>query len=74
VALASDSALGKIEKVILPPESESAPARGIAEVVLNPVAPAIANAVTHAIDVRFRDLPITAENVRNALEKTRTKA
>jgi CO/xanthine dehydrogenase Mo-binding subunit len=72
VALAGDSALGKIEKVILPPESESAPARGIAEVVLNPVAPAIANAVTHAIDVRFRDLPITAENVRNALEKTRT--
>ena len=72
VALAGDSALGKIEKVILPPESETAPARGIAEVVLNPVAPAIANAVTHAIDVRFRDLPITAEKVRNALEKTRS--
>ena len=72
VALAGDSALGKIEKVILPPESETAPARGIAEVVLNPVAPAIANAVTHAIEVRFRDLPITAEKVRNALEKTRS--
>ena len=72
VALAGDSALGKIEKVILPPESETAPARGIAEVVLNPVAPAIANAVTHAIEVRFRDLPITAEKVRNALDKARS--
>jgi CO/xanthine dehydrogenase Mo-binding subunit len=40
-------------------------------VVLNPVAPAIANAITHAIDVRFRDLPITAEKVRNALDKMR---
>ena len=72
VALAGDSALGKIEKVILPPESETAPARGIAEVVLNPVAPAIANAVTHAIEVRFRDLPITAEKVRNALDIKRS--
>lgn len=67
VALAGDVALGRIEKVILPPESDDAPARGIAEVVLNPVAPAIANAVTHAIDVRFRDLPITAESVLKAL-------
>ncbi|NBT45370.1 MAG: xanthine dehydrogenase family protein molybdopterin-binding subunit [Gammaproteobacteria bacterium] len=72
VALAGDSAIGKIEKVILPPESTSAPARGIAEVVLNPVAPAIANAVTHAIEVRFRDLPITAEKVRNALDIKRS--
>ena len=67
VALAGDVALGRIEKVILPPESDDAPARGIAEVVLSPVAPAIANAVTHAIDVRFRDLPITAESVLKAL-------
>lgn len=72
VALAADVAVGRIEKVILPPESKDAPARGIAEVVLNPVAPAIANAVTHAIDVRFRDLPITAENVRNAVTHLRT--
>jgi CO/xanthine dehydrogenase Mo-binding subunit len=71
VALAGDSAVGKVEKVIFPPESKTAPARGIAEVVLNPVAPAIANAITHAIDVRFRDLPITAEKVRNALDKMR---
>lgn len=69
VALADDSAVGKIEKVILPPESKDAPARGIAEVVLNPVAPAIANAVTHAIGIRFRDLPISAGTVLNALKQ-----
>ena len=72
VALSGDVALGRIEKVILPPESDHAPARGIAEVVLNPVAPAIANAVTHAIGIRFKELPITAEAVRTALANERT--
>lgn len=74
VALAGDVALGRVEKVILPPESENAPARGIAEVVLNPVAPAIANAVTHAINVRFQALPITPEAVRAALGQARTSS
>ena len=71
VALAKDCAIGRIEKVILPPESPDAPARGIAEVVLCPVAPAIANAVFHAIGKRFRDLPITPDMVRAALDEKR---
>ena len=72
VALARDCAIGRIEKIILPPESPDAPARGIAEVVLCPVAPAIANAVAHAIGKRFHDLPITPEKVRAELGATRS--
>ena len=63
VPLAADVAVGKIEKVIFPPETPDAPARGIAEVAMVAVAPAIANAVAHATGVRIRDLPITAEKV-----------
>src|SRR5262249_38587779 len=48
VPLAADCAVHAVEHVILPPESPDAPARGIAEVALCPVAPAIANAVAHA--------------------------
>jgi CO/xanthine dehydrogenase Mo-binding subunit len=66
VPLMRDVALGKVEYVILPPESDDAPARGIAELGQIPVPPAIANAVAHATGVRFRHLPITAEDVRIA--------
>lgn len=66
VPLAGDCAVGRIEKIILPPESPDAPARGIAEVTSCPIAPAVANAVAHATGVRFRELPITADKVRAA--------
>ncbi len=66
VPLSADVALGRVETVILPPESNDAPARGISEVGLVPVAPAIGNAVSHATGVRFRQLPLTAEHVRAA--------
>lgn len=66
VPLSADVALGRVETVILPPESDDAPARGIAEVAMVPIAPAIANAVAHATGVRFRKLPITADDVRSA--------
>ena len=71
VALAGDVALGKIDKIILPPETPNAPARGIAEVVLNPVTPAVANAVAHATGVRFKNLPITPDKVREAFNQMR---
>jgi len=66
VPLSGDVALGRVEKVILPPESDDAPARGIAELGMLAVPPAISNAVSHATGVRFRRLPITAEDVRAA--------
>lgn len=69
VPLAHHCAVGKIHKVILPPISSNDPARGIAEAAACPVAPAIANAVSNALGVRFRDLPITPEKVLAALKK-----
>lgn len=67
VPLAADCAIDRIEKVILPPESPDAPARGIAEVAFCSVAPAVANAVAHATGKRFYALPITPDAVRAAL-------
>jgi putative selenate reductase molybdopterin-binding subunit len=43
-------------------------AKAVAEIPINGVAPAIANAVYNAIGVRFRDLPITPEKVLMALK------
>lgn len=64
VALAGDCAIAATEKVILPPESPDAPARGMGEVALNCVPPAVANAIAHATGRHFRELPITAEKIR----------
>ncbi|MGB3540506.1 MAG: molybdopterin cofactor-binding domain-containing protein [Mesorhizobium sp.] len=52
---------------ILPPLSETDPPKGIAEVVMIAVVPALANAIAHAIGKRFYDLPITPEKIRGAL-------
>jgi xanthine dehydrogenase YagR molybdenum-binding subunit len=42
-------------------------ARGIGEIGITGVAPAIANAVYHATGVRVRDLPITPDKLLHAL-------
>lgn len=52
---------------ILPPLSETDPPKGIAEVVMIAVVPALANAVAHAIGHRFHELPIRPERIREAL-------
>ena len=64
VALSGDCALHHVEKIIIPPDSTDPSPRGIAELVMIPVPPAISNAVTHAIGHRFRSLPITPDRVR----------
>jgi CO/xanthine dehydrogenase Mo-binding subunit len=38
---------------------------------MNPTAPAIANAIFNAVGVRITNLPITPEEVLNALKKKR---
>ena len=43
-------------------------AKSMGEAVLNPVAPAIANAVYNAIGVRINSLPLNAERVFNTLK------
>ena len=42
-------------------------AKGMAECCINPVAPALANALEDATGVRFRDLPLTPERIYHRL-------
>jgi CO/xanthine dehydrogenase Mo-binding subunit len=44
-------------------------AKGLGEPAMVPTAPAIANAIYHAIGIRFRQLPITREKVFEAIQK-----
>ncbi len=43
-------------------------AKGVGEPGLVPVAPAIANAIYHAVGIRIRDLPITAEKIMASIK------
>lgn len=52
---------------ILDPLSASDAPKGIAEVVMIAVVPAIANAIAHATGKRFYELPITPEKILEAL-------
>ncbi|MEO6278774.1 molybdopterin cofactor-binding domain-containing protein [Roseateles sp.] len=65
VALSADVPLGRLGITTLP--SDEATAKGIAEAVLCPIAPAIGNAIAHATGRRFRSLPITAREIGRAL-------
>jgi CO/xanthine dehydrogenase Mo-binding subunit len=51
----------------LPPLSDSEPPKGMAEVVVIPIIPAILNGIAHAIGHRFRTLPVTPEQISKAL-------
>ncbi len=66
VALAGDVPLERLNLNILPTTETTG--KGIAEAVLCPIAPAIGNAVASATGKRFRSLPITAANIREALK------
>ena len=52
---------------VLPALSDTDPPKGMAEVVMIAVVPAIANAVAHATGHRFRELPITPDKVLAAI-------
>jgi CO/xanthine dehydrogenase Mo-binding subunit len=62
--------VGRAQAIILESGTGLGPfgAKGIGEPSLSAVAPAIANALTDAIGIRFHELPITAEKVVMALE------
>jgi CO/xanthine dehydrogenase Mo-binding subunit len=64
---AKDVAVWAQTAEVLPPISDSDPPKGMAEVAMIPVVPAIANAVAHAIGTRFYETPITAARVREVL-------
>jgi CO/xanthine dehydrogenase Mo-binding subunit len=65
VALSADLPLARMGITPLPTGETTA--KGIAEAVLCPIAPAIGNAIAHATGKRFRALPITAADIARAL-------
>jgi len=64
---ASEVAVWHQSGELLPPLSETDPSKGIAEVVMIPIVPAIVNAIHHATGQRFYQLPVTAEKIREKL-------
>jgi CO/xanthine dehydrogenase Mo-binding subunit len=71
VALSGDVPIDNLRLELLPPATETAPAKGIAEAVLCPIAPAIANAITDATGFVFTQLPITARAIRERWSQER---
>jgi nicotinate dehydrogenase subunit B len=54
-----------IDAVIVEPDG--APALGAGECAAGPIAAAIANAISHALGIRVRDLPLTSERIASAI-------
>jgi CO/xanthine dehydrogenase Mo-binding subunit len=64
---ASDVAVWNQTADVLAARSDKDPPKGMAEVVVIGILPAVANAVAHAIGHRFYEMPITPEKIRGAL-------
>ncbi len=67
IARSSDLPVHALEVEVLPPVAPNEPPKGMAEVVMIPVVPAILNAIHDAIGTRFRALPVTPDDIRRAL-------
>ncbi len=67
LARGSDLPLGSLEIEILPPLSPKEPPKGMAEVVMIPVVPALLNAIFDATGHRFASLPVTADRIKGVL-------
>ena len=67
VARASDLPLKDLEIEVLPPLSPSDPPKGMAEVVMIPIIPAILNAIYEATGHRFQSLPVTSAMLKVVL-------
>jgi CO/xanthine dehydrogenase Mo-binding subunit len=67
VARGSDLPLRDLEIEMLPPLTPDEPPKGLAEVVMIPVVPAILNAIFDATGRRFQSLPVTQTMLKGAL-------
>ena len=67
VARGSDLPLHDLEIEVLPPVTPDEPPKGIAEVVMIPVVPALLNAIFDATGHRFRSLPVTQSMLKGVL-------
>ena len=67
VPLATDVGVWEMESTILPPLGENDQPKGIAEVVMIPIIPAIVEALYQITQKRFYHLPVTAQDIKEAL-------
>ncbi|MGF1791412.1 molybdopterin-dependent oxidoreductase [Photobacterium profundum] len=67
VPLAKHVGVWNLTHTILPPLSDTDPSKGIAEVVMIPIVPALVEAIYQASGARFYHLPITAKEIKKAL-------
>jgi CO/xanthine dehydrogenase Mo-binding subunit len=67
VARGSDLPLRDLEIEMLPPLTPDEPPKGMAEVVMIPVVPAILNAIFDATGRRFQSLPVTPTMLKGAI-------
>ena len=67
VARATDLPLNGIEIEVLPPLEPTEPPKGIAEIVMIPIVPAIVNAIYDATGHRFQSLPVTQAMIKGVL-------
>ena len=68
VPRASDLPVWNLDIDVLPPIGPTDVPKGIAELVMIPVAPALLNAIADATGMRFRSLPVTEDQIKAALQ------
>jgi CO/xanthine dehydrogenase Mo-binding subunit len=68
IARATDLPLNGLEIEMLPALAPNEPPKGMAEVVMIPVVPAILNAIHDATGHRFQSLPVTQAMIKGALQ------
>jgi CO/xanthine dehydrogenase Mo-binding subunit len=67
VARGSDLPLHDLEIEVLPPVTPDEPPKGMAEIVMIPVVPALLNAIFDATGHRFQSLPVTQRMLKGVL-------
>jgi len=67
IARGSDLPLRALEIEVLPPLEPNEPPKGMAEVVMIPIVPALLNAIFDATGRRFQSLPVTQPMIKGAL-------
>jgi CO/xanthine dehydrogenase Mo-binding subunit len=67
IARGSDLPLHDLEVEVLPPVEPNEPPKGMSEVVMIPVIPALLNAIFDATGRRFRSTPVTQSMLKGAL-------
>jgi CO/xanthine dehydrogenase Mo-binding subunit len=64
---ASDLPIHNLTIEVLPPVSPKEPPKGMSEVVMIPIVPALLNAISDATGYRFRSLPVTSAMLKEIL-------